>query len=169
MIGQPPKLKQTIIYLFYKQTITVINNPCLPKKNGTFWQPSEQTAKLRSRQSLTCHQQKLVVAGSLKLHIFPGQMGETQVYYMMVLRCIIWGFLNFWYPTTMGFSYKNHHFGLFLEVPPFKETPIYEIGIHKIHTVNFHMFQYQAFWSKRNTQQWCFSKYRGPLEWIRLY
>ena len=34
------------------------------------------------------------------------------------------GFLKWWYPTTMGFPTKNDHFGVFLGVPPFKETPI---------------------------------------------
>ena len=33
------------------------------------------------------------------------------------------GFLNWWYPTTMGFPTKNDHFRVFWGVPPFKETP----------------------------------------------
>ena len=39
----------------------------------------------------------------------------------------IWGFpgfLNWWYPTTMGFPTKNDHFGGVLGVPPFKEASI---------------------------------------------
>ena len=34
-------------------------------------------------------------------------------------------FLKWWYPTTIGFPTKNHHFGVFLGVLPFKETPKY--------------------------------------------
>ena len=34
------------------------------------------------------------------------------------------GFLKWWVsPTNMGFPTKNDHFGVFLGVPPFKETP----------------------------------------------
>ena len=33
------------------------------------------------------------------------------------------GFLKWWYPTTIGFPTKNDHFGVFLGVPPFTETP----------------------------------------------
>ena len=35
------------------------------------------------------------------------------------------GFLQWWYPTTIGFPTKNDHFGVFWGVPPFKETPIW--------------------------------------------
>ena len=35
------------------------------------------------------------------------------------------GFLKCWYPTTMGFPTKHDHFGVFLGVPPFKETPLW--------------------------------------------
>ena len=34
------------------------------------------------------------------------------------------GFLKWWYKTTMGFPTKKDPFGVFLRVPPFKETPI---------------------------------------------
>ena len=40
------------------------------------------------------------------------------------------GFLKYlkcWYPTTTGFPTKNDHFGVFLGVPPWKETPIYTL------------------------------------------
>ena len=51
------------------------------------------------------------------------------------------GFLKCWYPTTMGFPTKTDHFGVVLEVPPFKETPtssfmfhlppyVYRCGLH---------------------------------------
>ena len=33
-------------------------------------------------------------------------------------------------PNNQGFSYKNHHFGVFWGVPPIKETP--NIGIYKL-------------------------------------
>jgi len=36
-------------------------------------------------------------------------------------------FLKWWYPTTMDFPTKIDHFGVFLGVPPFKETPIYTL------------------------------------------
>ena len=44
------------------------------------------------------------------------------------------GFLKWWYPTTMGFPTKNHHFWGVLGIPPFKEipisssTPLYHVG-----------------------------------------
>ena len=45
---------------------------------------------------------------------------------------IYWGFLKWWdFPNKpMGFPSKNDHFGVFLGVPPFKETPIYVYSIH---------------------------------------
>jgi len=35
----------------------------------------------------------------------------------------IWGFLKWWYPTTMGFPTENWSFWGVFGVPPFKETP----------------------------------------------
>ena len=31
----------------------------------------------------------------------------------MVTYALIWGFLKWWYPTTMGFPTKNDHLGVF--------------------------------------------------------
>ena len=52
--------------------------------------------------------------------------------YVLDMGC----FLKWWYPTTMGFP--TALFGVFLGVPPFKETPIIyiyiSISIYIIHT-----------------------------------
>ena len=37
------------------------------------------------------------------------------------------GFLKWWYPKTMGFPAKMIILGVFWEVPPFEETPIYRM------------------------------------------
>ena len=56
------------------------------------------------------------------------------------------GFLKWWYPTTIGFLTKNDHFGVFLGVPPFKETPIYlYIYIHII----FIMYWNMTLWTEQ--------------------
>ena len=56
----------------------------------------------------------------------PSDTWQPFPYHFACLKpCLYGGFLNWWYPTTIGFPPKNYLiFGWRLGVPPFKETPI---------------------------------------------
>ena len=59
-------------------------------------------------------------------------MRKCYLYLLVFLGSLFGGFLKWWVsPRTMGCPTKNDHFGVFLGVPPFKETPILNLWEHR--------------------------------------
>ena len=64
-------------------------------------------------------------------------MRKCYLYLLVFLGSLFRGFLKWWVsPRTMGCPTKNDHFGVFLGVPPFKETPILNLWEHREFRVN---------------------------------
>ena len=66
-----------------------------------------------------------------------GSMRKCYLYLLVFLGSLFGGFLKWWVsPRTMGCPTKTDHFGVFLGVPPFKETPILNLWEHREFRVN---------------------------------